>query len=451
MKENWRVIERNLYASIVQMVKLFVQMVKQNANETRDQSLKKPENQRRVAAVGVCRWQTTPLLPPVPRQTPAVNSAKSVAAGRLPSIPSSLITPENLNTNERKKELRAAMGVDYYKVLQVDRNAKDDDLKKAYRKLAMKWHPDKNPNNKKEAEAKFKTISEAYDVLSDPKKRAIYDQYGEDGLKGQAPPPGPGAFSGMSDGGSATFRFNPRNADDIFSEFFGHPSPFGGMGNMRGSRSSGSFSRTMFHEDPFSQFRTHGSGEGSASMTSRKAPTIERTLPCSLEDLYKGTTKKMKISRDVADPTGRSTTTMEEILTIDIKPGWKKGTKITFPEKGNEVRGVIPSDLVFIIDEKPHPLLKRDGNDLVLTQKISLCEALTGHVIQLSTLDGRSLTIPINSVISPTYEEVVKGEGMPIPKEPTKKGNLRVKFNIKFPSRLNSDQKTGIKRLLTSS
>ncbi|KAI3781618.1 hypothetical protein L2E82_11636 [Cichorium intybus] len=352
-----------------------------------------------------------------------------------------------------KQELRAATGVDYYKVLQVDRNAKDDDLKKTYRKLAMKWHPDKNPNNKKEAEAKFKTISEAYDVLSDPKKRAIYDQYGEEGLNGQVPPPGPGAFSGMStEAGSTTFRFNPRNADDIFSEFFGHSNPFGGMGmgDMRGSRSSGSFSRSIFNDDPFSQFRSGGNGEGSASIPSRKAATTERTLPCSLEDLYRGTTKKMKISRDVADHSGRSTT-VEEILTIDIKPGWKRGTKITFPEKGNEIRGVIPSDLVFIIDEKPHAVFKRDGNDLVLTQKISLCEALTGYVVQFSTLDGRSLTIPINVVVSPSYEEVVKGEGMPMPKEPTKKGNLRVKFNIKFPSRLTTDQKTGIKRLLTSS
>ena len=142
---------------------------------------------------------------------------------------------------------------------------------------------------------------------------------------------------------------------------------------------------------------------------------------------------------------------MEEILTIEIKPGWKKGTKITFPEKGNEQRGVIPSDLIFIIDEKPHSVFKRDGNDLVATQKISLAEALTGYTAQVTTLDGRTLTIPVNSVISPTYEEVVKGEGMPIPKEPTKKGNLRVKFNIKFPTRLTADQKTGIKRLLTSS
>lgn len=141
---------------------------------------------------------------------------------------------------------------------------------------------------------------------------------------------------------------------------------------------------------------------------------------------------------------------MEEILTIEIKPGWKKGTKITFPEKGNEQRGVIPSDLVFIIDEKSHSLFKRDGNDLVVTQKVSLIEALTGYTVQLTTLDGRNLTIPINNTISPTYEEAVKGEGMPIPKDPSRKGNLRIKFNIKFPSRLTSEQKSGIKRLLTS-
>lgn len=344
---------------------------------------------------------------------------------------------------ERKKK---GMGVDYYKILQVDRSAKDDDLKKAYRKLAMKWHPDKNPNNKKEAEAKFKQISEAYDVLSDPQKRAVYDQYGEEGLKGQVPPPGAGGFSGGSDGGPTMFRFNPRSADDIFSEFFGFSSPFGDMG---GSRAGGSgFPRGMFSEDFFSSFRG-GAGEASSATMPRKGAPIERALPCSLDDLYKGTSKKMKISRDVIDHFGRTTTT-EEILTIEIKPGWKKGTKITFPEKGNEQRGIVPSDLIFIIDEKPHLVFKRDGNDLIFTQKISLVEALTGYTVQVTTLDGRTLTIPINSIISPTYEEVVKGEGMPIPKEPSKKGNLRIKFNIKFPARLTSEQKTGIKRLLTS-
>ncbi|KAK7283975.1 hypothetical protein RIF29_13725 [Crotalaria pallida] len=342
------------------------------------------------------------------------------------------------------------MGVDYYKILQVERGASDDDLKKAYRKLAMKWHPDKNPNNKKDAEAKFKQISEAYDVLSDPQKRAVYDQYGEEGLQGQVPPPGAGGFPGGGNGTS--FRFNPRSADDIFSEFFGFSSPFGGMGDMGGRAGPSGFSRGggggMFGEDIFAQFRS-AAGDGSGHMPPRKGAAIEKTLLCSLEDLYKGTTKKMKISRDVIDASGRPTT-VEEILSIEIKPGWKKGTKITFPEKGNEQRGVIPADLVFIIDEKPHSVFKRDGNDLVATQKISLVEALTGYTAQLTTLDGRNLTIPVNSIISPSYEEVVKGEGMPIPKDPSKKGNLRIKFNIKFPSRLTSEQKSGIKRLLTS-
>ncbi|KAL2541488.1 HEAT repeat-containing protein [Abeliophyllum distichum] len=298
------------------------------------------------------------------------------------------------------------------------------------------------------------TISlEKTDVLSDQQKRAIYDQYGEEGLKGQVPPPGAGGFSGMSDGGGPNmFRFNPRSADDIFSEFFGFNSPFGGMGDMGGGSRTGGpgFPRGMFGDDIFTSFRSAAGGDGVSGGMPRKGAPIERMLPCSLEDLYKGTTKKMKISRDVMDPSGRPST-VEEILTIEIKPGWKKGTKITFPEKGNEQRGVIPSDLVFIIDEKPHSVFKRDGNDIIVSQKISLVEALTGYTAEVTTLDGRNLTIPINSMINPTYEEVVKGEGMPVPKEPSKRGNLRIKFNIKFPSRLTSEQKAGVKRLLTSS
>ncbi|CAK8575715.1 unnamed protein product [Lathyrus sativus] len=156
----------------------------------------------------------------------------------------------------------------------------------------------------------------------------------------------------------------------------------------------------------------------------------------------------MKISRDVSDSSG-SPTIVEEILTIEIKPGLRKGTKITFPEKGNEHKGLIPADLVFIIDEKPHSVFKRDGNDLVVTQKITLVEALTGYTVQITTLDDRNLTVPINTITSPSCKEVVKEEVMMIPKEPSKKGNLRIKFNLKFPSRLTSEQKTGIKRLLT--
>lgn len=147
----------------------------------------------------------------------------------------------------------------------------------------------------------------------------------------------------------------------------------------------------------------------------------------------------------------RRTKIAQEILTISIKPGWKKGTKITFVEKGNEQRNVIPADLIFIIDERPHELFKRVGNDLIITQKISLLEALTGYTLQLTTLDGRTLNHAISSIIGPDYEEIIAGEGMPITKERNKKGNLIVKFEIKFPTRLTVEQRNSIKRWLPSS
>ena len=126
----------------------------------------------------------------------------------------------------------------------------------------------------------------------------------------------------------------------------------------------------------------------------------------------------------------------EEILTIDIKLGSEKENKIILREKGDQEPNMLPSDVVFIIDEMPHNVFTRDGNDLVATQNKSSLEFLSGYTVNLTTLDGKSLKIPINKVITPSYEEVVQGEGMPIKKEPYKwdkrdKGNLRIKFNIK--------------------
>lgn len=346
------------------------------------------------------------------------------------------------------------MGVDYYNILKVNRNANDDDLRKAYRRLAIKWHPDKNPNNKIEAESKFKLISEAYDVLSDPQKRQIYDSYGEEALKsGQFPPPPSATYGGASashhrhrqyhsgnpNSHFSSFPFNPRDADDIYAEFFGE-----GGSNSNGRATSRG---RAGYRDGF--FRTSnnvgGGGEGSAGL--KKGAPVENNLPCSLEDLFKGAKKKMKISRTISDNAGRIRT-VEEILTIDIKPGWKKGTKITFPEKGNQGPGVIPSDLIFVVDEKPHPIFKRDGNDLLMDQEITLLEALTGKNLELTTLEGRNLTIPLNDIIKPGYEMIVPNQGMPISKEPNKRGNLRIKFDVKYPSRLTNEQKADLRRVL---
>lgn len=131
-----------------------------------------------------------------------------------------------------------------------------------------------------------------------------------------------------------------------------------------------------------------------------------------------------------------------------MKPGWKKGTKITFPGKGNEQLNQLPTDLIFVIDEKPHNVYKRDGNDLIVNQNATLTEALAGTTVHLSTLDGRDLTVPVNDIISPGFELVIKQEGMPVAKETRKRGNLRIVFDVLFPTRLTSEQKAGIRRLL---
>ncbi|GAB2284876.1 hypothetical protein Dimus_019328 [Dionaea muscipula] len=345
------------------------------------------------------------------------------------------------------------MGVDYYEVLKVNRNATDDDLKKAYRKLAMKWHPDKNPNNKKEAEAQFKQISEAYEVLSDPQKREIYDQYGEEGLKDMPPPPSNGGspFNSTTCGPG----YNPRSAEDIFAEFFGSsPFQFGpqsrGGRSMRYSDGSGS---TMFGGGSGSEklFRTYSeaAAAGGAKML-KKPPPIESKLSCTLEELYSGSVRKMRISRTVVDGNGH-VVPETEVLMIEVKPGWKKGTKITFPDKGNEQLNQLPADLVFVIDEKEHEVYKRDGNDLLLGQKLTLAEAIAGTTtVNITTLDGRNLNIPVTQLISPGYEHVVAKEGMPIAKEPGNRGDLRIKFDVRFPTRLTPEQKLALKRAFTS-
>ncbi|KAG5030055.1 hypothetical protein JHK87_013569 [Glycine soja] len=233
---------------------------------------------------------------------------------------------------------------DYYKILKVKHDATDEELK--------------NHERKEEFEAKLKQLSEAYDVLSDPNKRQMYDFYGDNYL---------------------------------------------------------------------------------LDSNTKDAVVDQCSFLCSLEELYNGCKKKYKVSRTVLK-------SVEEILKIDIKPGWENGTKITFPGKGNKEQGA-PADLVFVLGERPHAIFKRDRNDLVVIQKILLADALTGTSLNLTTSDGRDLTIQVTDIVKSGYELVVPNEGMPISKKPGKKENLRIKFDVICPSRLTTQQKCDLRRI----
>ena len=276
------------------------------------------------------------------------------------------------------------MGKDYYKILNIQKGASEEDIKKAYRKLALKYHPDKN--KEAGAEEKFKEVAEAYEILSDPKKKEIFDKYGEEGLKmgngggGGGGGPGAGFSHGPPGGFAYTWSGDP---NETFRMFFGNSNPFAAFFDddeeAGGPGGFGGFPNMFrgFGQPGFGGPGVAGAMGGGGSAAGKKKsqdPPIYHDLLVSLEDIATGTTKKMKISRKVLGPDGRSTYQEDKVLTIDIKPGWKAGTKITFPREGDQSPNTIPADIVFIIKDKTHLYFKRDGADLIYTAKISLRE-----------------------------------------------------------------------------
>lgn len=339
------------------------------------------------------------------------------------------------------------MAKDYYKVLGVSKGATEEEIKKAYRKLALKYHPDKN--KAKDAEEKFKELAEAYEVLSDKKKRDIYDQVGEEGLRAGAGGAGAGGFGPSGQGAHFTYQFHG-DPYETFKQFFqsdglsGMAGFGGGMGNLFGDfeemetdnvGGARGFSRTNgFPRGTF--FSTGGAAPTGCSKKLRQDPPIERELPVSLDEVLTGCTKKMKITRRVTEPNG-NTFKEDKILTINIKPGWKAGTKITFNNEGDQSPNALPADVIFIIKDKPHPYFKRDGSDIKYTAKISLKEALTCNaIIRVPTLDGSPVSLAIRDVIKPTTTKRLTGRGLPLIKEPNKRGDLIVQFDIQFPTSL---------------
>ena len=287
---------------------------------------------------------------------------------------------------------------DYYEVLGVDKSASKEEMKKAYRKIAIKYHPDKNPDDK-EAEEKFKEAAEAYDVLSNDEKRQRYDRFGHQGV---------GGASGGGFGGGGM------NMDDIFSQF---GDIFGG-GN------------------PFESFFGGGGGGGRRA---RKGTNLRIKLKLNLQEVAHGVEKKIKVNRLIVDPntkfqtcsncngTGQvrkvmntmlgqmmSTSTCpvcggsgqtvesrgagvdssglrreEEVISIKIPAGVTDGMQLSMSGKGNEVAGGIPGDLLILIEEQEDDTLKRDGNNVIYDLYVNFVDATLGQSIEVPTIDGK--------------------------------------------------------------
>ncbi|XP_057534995.1 dnaJ protein homolog ANJ1 [Amaranthus tricolor] len=344
----------------------------------------------------------------------------------------------------------------YYEILGVPKNASPEDLKKAYKKAAIKNHPDKGGDPEK-----FKELAHAYEVLSDPEKREIYDQYGEDALK-----------EGMGGGGGMHDPF------DIFSSFFGG-SPFGG-GSSRGRRQRRG--EDVIHplkvslEDLYSGTTkklslsrnvicSKCSGKGSKSGASMKCGGCQGTgMKVSIRQLGPGMIQQMQHPCNECKGTGETINDKDrcpqckgekvvqekKVLEVVVEKGMQHGQKITFPGEADEAPDTVTGDIVFVLQLKEHPKFKRKGEDLFYEHTLSLTEALCGFRFVLNHLDGRQLLIKSNpgEVIKPDQFKAIDDEGMPIHQRPFMKGKLYIHFTVEFPDSLNPDQVKALETIL---
>lgn len=317
---------------------------------------------------------------------------------------------------------------DYYDTLGLPRAATLADVRSAYRKLALKHHPHKQTASSDIDSLAFESICEAYWVLGDVARRAVYDQYGYEALRD-----GIYLETGEKRGGEVY----PRNGFALFEAFFGTDNPFYDFGF--GGR------------PPHMEARLK-------TPPARKMPPILRSLECSLEELYNGCVKRFEVTRkrrkcvgvisdDWSDPRDYDDET--KTLTILVKPGWKAGTKITFACEGDEGPHIVPADIVFEVKELPHSTLKRNGFTLIFTASISLADALSGTIVHVPTLDGRILSVSCPEVVSPGYGKTVPGEGMPVPSQADTKGDLVIQFHIAFPKFVTDQQKLQLRKILS--
>ncbi len=291
---------------------------------------------------------------------------------------------------------------DYYQVLGVERSASADDVRKAYRKLAMQYHPDRNPGDK-QAEEKFKEINEAYQVLSDPQKRARYDQLGSAYSNWQQRGGSPNDFdwsqwfSGQPGAGQGGTRveygdLNDLFGQDIFSDFF--RSIFGGMGGGR----TGTSTRT------------------------RAAPAYQQPVSITLEEAYHGTTRTLQ--------------TDDRRLQVRIPAGVKTGSKV-------RVAGAAPegADLYLIVEVEPDARFERQGDDLRGSATVDVFTAILGGEAEVATLNG-NVTLKVPPGTQPEQVFRLAGRGMPRLRSPQNKGDLFVRLKVRVPKNLTDKQKS---------
>lgn len=350
-------------------------------------------------------------------------------------------------------------GRDFYGILGVPKNADENQIRKAYKKSALKYHPDKNPDNKEEAAKKFKDVNEAYEVLSNKEKKEIYDKYGEDGLKNNG-----GGGGGMG--------------ESVFESFFGgSPFGFGGGGGGR-KKDTGpkrgediAFQLAVELEDLYNgktrklKVNKNKICDGCAGEGSKKKGATVRCTACNGQGMRievknlgpgfisqsqtvcsecRGKGESIPEKDKCTKCKGKKVTAETQILEVEILKGMKNGEKIYFHGEADEFPGVLPGDIVIILQEKneKHPEFSRKDSDLIYKKTITLAEALTGFKFALTHLDGRVLVVSSQEgdVLKPGEYKVISEEGMPIYKKPLEKGRLILVFDIKFPT---TDQLSG--------
>jgi len=351
------------------------------------------------------------------------------------------------------------MAQDYYEMLGVGRSASADDIKKAFRKLAMQHHPDRNRDNKEEAEKKFKEVNHAYDVLKDPDKRAAYDRYGAAAFEGGNGPGGPGGFNAQGFDFGSVF-------GDIFEEMFnggrGGARP-GGRTDMRGQdlrfnleitleQAYGGTEATVRVPSSVSCEACHGSGAEAGSKP-HQCPTchgrgrvraqqgfftVERACP-ACHGAGQVIDKPCKVCA------GQGRVRREKTLKVNIPAGVEDGTRIRLSGEGEAgTRGGPAGDLYVFLTVRRHALFEREGPDVHCKVPISMVQATLGGSIEVPTLDGKAARINVPAGAQSGHQFRLRAKGMPIMRS-TQRGDMYIEVTVETPTNLTAKQKELLK------